>query len=108
MRMNASRSLLLEALRHPDMGLSASPAEVMCAAQASAPSPLVLRLMDTLVLQALVSCLPEVTNWRNGLACWLLYVRSHALRMPPWLLVGHLFCKSLRLWTMLLQRKHAS
>jgi hypothetical protein len=84
------------------------PADVMSVAHASAPPPLVLRLMDTLVLQALVSFLPETTSWKSGLACWLLYVRSHALRMPPWLLAGHLFCKSLRLWTMLLQRKHAS
>ena len=33
---------------------------------------------------------------RAGLARWLLYVRSHWLRMPPLLLARHLLRKSLR------------
>jgi hypothetical protein len=49
--------------------------------------------MDTLLDRAL---LPAEQPPRLGpsLARWLLYVRSHWLRMPPWLLAGHLFRKA--------------
>jgi hypothetical protein len=33
-----------------------------------------------------------------GMALWVLYVRSHWMRMPPWLLAHHLTRKALRKW----------
>lgn len=60
------------------------------------PPPWVLHIMDIMVVQALTSFLPETTQWPSALACWCLYVRSHFLRMPPFLLARHLLRKSLR------------
>ncbi len=51
-------------------------------------------LMDRLVIRALLAG-PEPTP-TDALAGWLLYVRSHWLRMPPLLLARHLLHKALR------------
>lgn len=55
-------------------------------------------MMDFFANRAL---LPEHLGneyWGSGTARWMLYVRSHWLRMPPWLLTQHLTRKALRRW----------
>jgi len=58
------------------------------------PNRLVLNLMDRLFMRGLrpdhVSCNDAFT----GIARWILYVRSHYLRMPAHLLIPHLFYKA--------------
>ncbi len=64
------------------------------AAGVGAPPRAVMWVMDRLVNRALTTEYPRLASWRTGLARWLLYVRSHWLRMPPWLLARHLLRKS--------------
>lgn len=54
-------------------------------------------VMESLARRAL---LPDTDgiNWRTGAALWILYVRSHWMRMPIHLLVQHLTRKTLRKW----------
>ena len=47
-------------------------------------------LMDRLVPLALLPPHPAHPSWLTGLARLLLYMRSHWIRMPPWLLAYHL------------------
>jgi hypothetical protein len=70
------------------------PPEVLRDARAFAPYPLTGRLMDALVPRVLEPRWP--TRRRAHVAAWLLYVRSHWLRMPPGLLAAHLLRKALR------------
>ncbi|MCG6942227.1 MAG: nucleotidyltransferase family protein [Thiohalocapsa sp.] len=70
------------------------PPEVLRAAQAHAPGPLNNRLMDLLVPRVLEPRYPARRPAR--FAAWLLYLRSHWLRMPPGLLTRHLLRKALR------------
>jgi hypothetical protein len=57
------------------------------------PAPMPARLMDALVTRALPPAYPER---REPVVCaWLLYIRSHWLRMPPRLLAPHLVRKGL-------------
>lgn len=58
-----------------------------------APPGVVLWMMQRLVPAALFPTHPEAGSRRAGLARWLLFVRSHWIRMPPWLLVWHLSYK---------------
>jgi len=58
-----------------------------------APSPLVRWVMDRLVPQALLPSDPLRRHPLAGIARWLLYLRSHWLRMPPLMLARHLFHK---------------
>jgi hypothetical protein len=62
------------------------------------PSWPVLRLMDVLVSRALIPDHPDYPQRRTALAKWLLYVRSHWLRMPPGLLFRHLLRKQYMRW----------
>lgn len=55
-----------------------------------------LALMDGLVSRALFPQHPDHGSAKQEIARWLLYVRSHWLRMPPWLLAQHLARKSWR------------
>ena len=57
----------------------------------SPPGP-IRWLMDVLVARAL----PGSSGHASSSAAFALYVRSHWLRMPPWLLVQHLARKSMR------------
>ena len=69
------------------------PENVLTQAKRHAPGPITLRLMDALVIRAL---LPSDTDRRTPItafARWLLYLRSHWLRMPPLMLARHLFHK---------------
>ncbi|NBC13761.1 MAG: hypothetical protein GVY09_10525 [Gammaproteobacteria bacterium] len=70
------------------------PAEVLRAAEAQAPGPLSKGLMDRLVPRVLEPRYP--TRRPAHVAAWLLYMRSHWLRMPPGLLALHLLRKALR------------
>ncbi len=56
-------------------------------------------LIDRLVTRVLMPRLPEERD--PVVSAWLLYVRSHWLRMPPWLLASHLSRKA---WSRLRQR----
>lgn len=71
------------------------PAEVLDYAERSWAPPLPVRwLMDRLVTRVLTPRLPEERD--PAISAWLLYVRSHWLRMPPWLLASHLSRKGWR------------
>lgn len=52
--------------------------------------------IDKLWLQVLGSAHPTARRSGSGLAEFLLYLRSHWHRMPPWLLAYHLCMKSMR------------
>ena len=70
------------------------PESVRLTVGTSAPSWAVLLLMDRLVRAVLP---PRDLHRREPvMSAWLLYVRSHWLRMPPWLLAGHLLRKAIR------------
>jgi hypothetical protein len=60
-----------------------------------APPALVLRLMDRLAVDALIPLGPDEQTRRVALSRTLLFMRSHWLRMPPWLLARHLGYKLL-------------
>jgi Uncharacterised nucleotidyltransferase len=69
------------------------PHRVIEKSRAWAPPRAVLRVMDSLVTDALA---PDHATLRASSARWLLYVRSHWLRMPPFLLARHLLHQSFR------------
>ena len=60
-----------------------------------APSQARLRLLDSLYERALRAHHPRAQNTNSGFALWLLFVRSHWLRMPPHLLTYHLSRKAI-------------
>jgi hypothetical protein len=71
------------------------PAETMAnACTNGAPGAVTRHIMDALVERVLVPSLPDTRG--TPLSAWLLYVRSHWLRMPPWLLARHLGRKAWR------------
>jgi len=72
------------------------PEEVMRAAEAGSPRPVARAVMDALLCRALAPEHPTCSDRLTGTARWLLYVRSHYLRMPLHLLVPHLVRKSLK------------
>jgi hypothetical protein len=72
------------------------PSQVIAHSLQWAPPRPVLALMDVLVREALVPKQTGASAWGTRSARWLLYVRSHWLRMPPALLVRHLLHQSLR------------
>ncbi len=61
------------------------------------PGPLP-RVMDTLALRALCPDRDDRRTRGAQAARLALYVRSHWLRMPPWMLLYHLTRKTLRTW----------
>jgi hypothetical protein len=80
---------LFYALRYARRLLVTSvPEEVMTAAAHYAPTRPALLLMDRLAPRALVPRRSDQVG--NILGWWLLYMRSHWLRMPVWLLTPHL------------------
>jgi hypothetical protein len=58
-----------------------------------APPVPVVWLMDRLVPRALYPPHPDYPSWVTKFCRLLLFVRSHWIRMPPWLLVYHLSYK---------------
>lgn len=92
--LNLGRPLFY-ALRYARRLLETSvPDAVMTAAATYAPQPPALSLMDRLAPRALVP--RQSAGAADAWATWLLYVRSHWLRMPARLLVPHLARQALR------------
>jgi len=82
-------------LRYSSFFLKTSiPDSVICSVNRFAPNALMLRVMDFVFLRALMPDHPSCDVRWTGLARWLLYIRSHWLRMPMYLLVPHLLRKS--------------
>ncbi|MET0093073.1 MAG: nucleotidyltransferase family protein [Sedimenticola sp.] len=71
------------------------PSEVMQGIQSSGPGPLLSRLMDSLFTRALRPDHSSCNDPFTGIARWMLYIRSHYLRMPPSLLIPHLLYKAI-------------
>ncbi len=71
------------------------PAEVQAEAESCGPRQPMRRLMDFLYLRALAPNHPTSSDAWTPLARWMLYVRSHWLRMPLPLLIYHLTRKAL-------------
>jgi len=69
------------------------PPEVLQQADANAPALPARVLMDHLVPRALMPSDPENRTPITAFFRWLLYLRSHWLRMPPLMLARHLFHK---------------
>jgi len=69
------------------------PESVLTAAGSGAPPAAVLWLMDRLVPRALFPQHPDCPSRTTALARFLLYIRSHWVRMPPLMLVRHLSYK---------------
>ncbi len=69
------------------------PPAALAALAAAGPPPPIRWLMDSL-LERSVAALEQAPSMTTAGARWLLYVRSHWLRMPPWLLAGHLLRKT--------------
>jgi hypothetical protein len=88
---------LFYALRYTQRLLGTEiPAEALASAKAAAPPWPVEHLMNQLVDRALTPEHPDRPSTVTAVARWLLYVRSHYLRMPARLLIPHLLRKSLK------------
>ncbi len=72
----------------------AIPAETAETASAWGPGWLLGRLMDFLFLEALQPAHTSCNTLSTSIARWMLYVRSHYLRMPLRLLIPHLVHKA--------------
>jgi hypothetical protein len=97
---------LFYTLRYTSRFLGAEiPVKTLAAAAREAPSGPVLLLMDKLVEAVMIPAHPDYPQRRHALAQWLLYVRSHWLRMPLWMLIKHLARKRVMRWR---QRKSAA
>lgn len=70
------------------------PSSVLQQVKAGEPNPLMSGVMDWLFLRALRPDHPSCDLPFTGLARWILYVRSHYLRMPLYLLIPHLTRKA--------------
>lgn len=71
------------------------PAQVLRDLADAAPARPLRKLMQALIDLALLPEHPDHPLYRANVARWLIYVRSHWLRMPPGLLARHL---SLKAW----------
>jgi hypothetical protein len=90
---------LFYTLRYTNRFLAtAIPDSAMSAAGDGAPPGPVLRLMDYLIEAVMIPGHPDFPRRRHTVAQWLLYVRSHWLRMPPWMLLQHLARKQIMRW----------
>ena len=74
------------------------PDSAMRAAADGAPPGPVLHLMDYLIEAVMIPDHPDFPRRRHAVAQWLLYVRSHWLRMPPGMLLQHLARKQIMRW----------
>jgi hypothetical protein len=72
------------------------PENVLIASKQQLPNRMKTRLMDALFLRALMPDHESCNDRWTGLACWLLFVRSHWLKMPVYLMVPHLLRKAFR------------
>ena len=82
------------ALRYAQMYLKCPVPDAASGAVAGwGPPRIVLYLMDALVPRAMFPPHPEHVDGLMKVARFLLYLRSHWIRMPPWLLARHLAYK---------------
>jgi len=72
------------------------PGRVIDTSKKSAPRVVGKRCMDALFTRGLAPDHESCNDSFSGLARWLLYVRSHYLRMPLYLLIPHLVRKAVR------------
>jgi hypothetical protein len=72
------------------------PAEAIASSKHGAPSYLSVRLMDSLLPRAIMPRNADHPSRVTSLAAFLLYLRSHWLRMPPLLLLRHLLRKAFK------------
>ena len=72
-----------------------SASEAVAAVPGARPPGVLLSLMDQLFLRALRPPHASTSDQFTPIARFLLYVRGHWLRMPPWLLTQHLTRKLL-------------
>jgi hypothetical protein len=70
------------------------PPEVQAAADAHRPNFVVRAIMDAAVISALRPAALGEADRRRRIALWILYVRSHWLKMPPLVLARHLSVKA--------------
>ncbi len=83
------------ALRYTNLILNtAITKQGMLKSDVGSPNKLLLKLMDFLFFRSLMPYHESCNDCWTGLARWLLYVRSHWLRMPFFLLIPHLLRKS--------------
>ncbi|WP_428607263.1 nucleotidyltransferase domain-containing protein [Sedimenticola sp.] len=87
---------LLYGLRYVEILLGVDiPAAVKVWTRERESSGLSLMLMDQLFMRALRPDHATCDQWGSSLARWMLYVRSHYLRMPMRLLIPHLIRKAI-------------
>ena len=72
------------------------PENVLIASKQQSPNRINTTLMDALFLRALMPDHDSCNDRWTGLARWLLFVRSHWLKMPVYLMIPHLLRKALR------------
>lgn len=90
---------LFYTLRYTNRFLAtAIPDSAMSAAGDGAPPGPVLRLMDYLIEAVMIPGHPDFPRRSHTVAQWLLYVRSHWLRMPLGMLLQHLARKQIMRW----------
>lgn len=88
---------LFYGLRYTKRLLGTPIPEFMPAAAGKGRPPGVMPLlMDALFSRALAPQHPSCDDWFSATARWLLYIRSHYLRMPVHLLIPHLIRKAFR------------
>jgi hypothetical protein len=86
-------------MRYTNRFLAADiPDAAIVATGVGAPPGPVLYLMDNLIGAVMIPEHPDFPRRRRAVAQWLLYVRSHWLRMPPGLLLQHLIRKKTMRW----------
>jgi Uncharacterised nucleotidyltransferase len=96
-RRHRLERLLYYALRYACRVLDTDvPREVRSAAEAWRPNVVVRSVMDAAVLSALPPVAPGQFRAGHSVALWVLYLRSHWLKMPPSLLVRHAVVKATR------------
>ncbi len=87
---------LFYALRYTSLILQTPvPKEVLKASEEHTPNRVKKKFMDALFLRALMPDHQSCNDQWTGLARWLLFIRSHWLKMPWYLLIPHLFRKSI-------------
>jgi hypothetical protein len=90
---------LFYTMRYTNRFLAADiPDTAMVATGDGAPTGPVLYLMDNLIGAVMIPEHPDFPRRRRAVAQWLLYVRSHWLRMPPGMLLQHLARKQIMRW----------
>jgi hypothetical protein len=72
------------------------PEQILNASKQQSPNRINTRLMDALFFRALMPDHESCNDRWTGLARWLLFVRSHWLKMPVYLMVPHLLRKAFR------------